>query len=590
MHVFCAIKVSFFTILPILLTGILLRICKGGMVSVKAYYNETVETVRRDLNGEQDFLTNEEVKRRQEKFGFNELAEGKKKSGLQIFLEQYKDFLVLILIVSAVVSLFLGETESAAVILVVITMNAILGTVQTIKAENSLESLKQLAAPEAKVVRNGAVVRIPGREITVGDVVHLESGDYIPADGRGLESASLKVDESALTGESIGVDKISAPLTGELPLGDRRNMVFSGSYVTYGRGVFLVTGIGMNTEVGKIAGLLKNTSEKKTPLQINLDRFGKKLSMIILLLCAVLFALQVLKGGAVADAFLFAVALAVAAIPEALSSIVTIVLAFGTRKMAKEGAIIRKLQSVEGLGSVSVICSDKTGTLTQNRMTIEHYYVDGRDIPADQIDPANPLQEQMLKFSILCNDSTNVEGQEIGDPTETAMVNLGDKKGISAQEVRDACPRSSEVPFDSDRKLMSTFHKMKDGYTMITKGAVDVMLKRVDYIQKGGKIFPVTEVDVENICRVNEQYSESGLRVLGIGYRHFPVEKNISTEDEQGLVFLGLLAMMDPPRTESAAAVSDCKRAGICPVMITGDHKVTAAAIAKRIGILDDIS
>ena len=557
---------------------------------MKAYYNETVETVRRDLNGEQDFLTNEEVKRRQEKFGFNELAEGKKKSGLQIFLEQYKDFLVLILIVSAVVSLFLGETESAAVILVVITMNAILGTVQTIKAENSLESLKQLAAPEAKVVRNGAVVRIPGREITVGDVVHLESGDYIPADGRVLESASLKVDESALTGESIGVDKISAPLTGELPLGDRRNMVFSGSYVTYGRGVFLVTGIGMNTEVGKIAGLLKNTSEKKTPLQINLDRFGKKLSMIILLLCAVLFALQVLKGGAVADAFLFAVALAVAAIPEALSSIVTIVLAFGTRKMAKEGAIIRKLQSVEGLGSVSVICSDKTGTLTQNRMTIEHYYVDGRDIPADQIDPANPLQEQMLKFSILCNDSTNVEGQEIGDPTETAMVNLGDKKGISAQEVRDACPRSSEVPFDSDRKLMSTFHKMKDGYTMITKGAVDVMLKRVDYIQKGGKIFPVTEVDVENICRVNEQYSESGVRVLGIGYRHFPVEKNISTEDEQGLVFLGLLAMMDPPRTESAAAVSDCKRAGICPVMITGDHKVTAAAIAKRIGILDDIS
>ena len=560
------------------------------MVSVKAYYNETVETVRRDLNGEQDFLTNEEVKRRQEKFGFNELAEGKKKSGLQIFLEQYKDFLVLILIVSAVVSLFLGETESAAVILVVITMNAILGTVQTIKAENSLESLKQLAAPEAKVVRNGAVVRIPGREITVGDVVHLEAGDYIPADGRVLESASLKVDESALTGESIGVDKISAPLTGELPLGDRRNMVFSGSYVTYGRGVFLVTGIGMNTEVGKIAGLLKNTSEKKTPLQINLDHFGKKLSMIILLLCAVLFALQVLKGGAVADAFLFAVALAVAAIPEALSSIVTIVLAFGTRKMAKEGAIIRKLQSVEGLGSVSVICSDKTGTLTQNRMTIEHYYVDGRDIPADQIDPANPLQEQMLKFSILCNDSTNVEGQEIGDPTETAMVNLGDKKGISAQEVRDACPRNSEVPFDSDRKLMSTFHKMKDGYTMITKGAVDVMLKRVDYIQKGGKIFPVTEVDVENICRVNEQYSESGLRVLGIGYRHFPVEKNISTEDEQGLVFLGLLAMMDPPRTESAAAVSDCKRAGICPVMITGDHKVTAAAIAKRIGILDDIS
>lgn len=347
------------------------------MVSVKAYYNETVETVRRDLNGEQDFLTNEEVKRRQEKFGFNELAEGKKKSSLQIFLEQYKDFLVLILIVSAVGSLFLGETESAAVILLVITMNAILGTVQTIKAENSLES--------------------------------------------------LKTDESALTGESLGVDKISDPLEGKLALGDQKNMVFSGSYVTYGRGVFLVTDIGMNTEVGKIASLLKNTSEKKTPLQVNLDQFGKKLSMMILLLCGALFVLQVLKGGNVADAFLFAVALAVAAIPEALSSIVTIVLAFGTRKMAKEGAIIRKLQSVEGLGSVSVICSDKTGTLTQNRMTIEHYYVDGRDIPADEIDPEDPLQGQMLRFSILCNDSTNVEGQEIGDPTETAMINLGDR-------------------------------------------------------------------------------------------------------------------------------------------------------------------
>ena len=344
---------------------------------MKTYYNETVETVRRDLNGEQDFLTNEEVKRRQEKFGFNELAEGKKKSGLQIFLEQYKDFLVLILIVSAVVSLFLGETESAAVILLVITMNAILGTVQTIKAENSLES--------------------------------------------------LKTDESALTGESLGVDKISDPLEGKLALGDQKNMVFSGSYVTYGRGVFLVTDIGMNTEVGKIASLLKNTSEKKTPLQVNLDQFGKKLSMMILLLCGALFVLQVLKGGNVADAFLFAVALAVAAIPEALSSIVTIVLAFGTRKMAKEGAIIRKLQSVEGLGSVSVICSDKTGTLTQNRMTIEHYYVDGRDIPADEIDPEDPLQGQMLRFSILCNDSTNVEGQEIGDPTETAMINLGDR-------------------------------------------------------------------------------------------------------------------------------------------------------------------
>ena len=343
---------------------------------MKPYYNQSAEDVRKEINGGTEPLSDSKVKENQEKYGFNELVEGKKKSTLQIFLEQFKDFLVIILICSAVVSLFLGEAESAAVILVVITMNAILGTVQTIKAEHSLDSLKQLSAPNAKVLRGGIVVEVPSREITVGDEVHLEAGDYVPADGRIIESASLKVDESALTGESIAVEKSSETLEGELPLGDRVNMVYSGSFVTYGRAKFIVTDIGMNTEVGKIAGLLKNTSEKKTPLQVNLDQFGQKLSVIILVLCAALFGLQVIKGGEIADAFLFAVALAVAAIPEALSSIVTIVLAFGTQKMAKQGAIIRKLQAVEGLGSVSIICSDKTGTLTQNKMTVEHYYID----------------------------------------------------------------------------------------------------------------------------------------------------------------------------------------------------------------------
>lgn len=557
---------------------------------MKAYYNQSIEEVRQQVNGSQQALTGTQVKANQEKYGMNELSGGRKKSTLQIFLEQFRDFLVIILICSAIISLFLGEAESAAVILVVITMNAILGTVQTVRAEHSMNSLKELSAPNAKVLRNGIVIEIPSREVTVGDEVYLEAGDSVPADGRLLESASLKVDESALTGESLGVEKTVEALNGELPLGDRRNMVYSGSFVTYGRGRCLVTDIGMETEVGKIAGLLKNTSEKKTPLQINLDQFGRKLSVIILVLCALLFGLQILRGGNAADAFLFAVALAVAAIPEALSSIVTIVLAFGTQKMAKEGAIVRKLQAVEGLGSVSIICSDKTGTLTQNKMTVEHYYADGHDIPAGQIDPANPLHKQMMRLSILCNDSTNIDGQEIGDPTETALINLGDQKGVPALRVRNAYPRLSEIPFDSDRKLMSTLHNLKEGCTMITKGAVDVMLDRVKYIQKNGSIQEITAEDIRNIQAANENYSTEGLRVLGIGYRILENEKALILEDEAQLVFLGLIAMMDPPRPESAAAVADCISAGIKPIMITGDHKVTAAAIARRIGILKDMS
>lgn len=557
---------------------------------MKPYYNQSTEEIRTSINGNSEPLTDAQVKEKREKFGYNELVEGKKKSIPMIFLEQFKDFLVVILIISAIVSLFLGEAESAAVILIVITMNAILGTVQTVKAEHSLNSLKQLSAPSAKVLRDGVVVEIPSREIVVGDEVCLEAGDYVPADGRILENASMKIDESALTGESLGVDKTADTLEGELPLGDRTNMVFSGSFVTYGRGKFLVTDIGMNTEVGKIAGLLKTTSEKKTPLQVNLDNFGRKLSVIILVLCAGLFGLQVVKGGDIADAFLFAVALAVAAIPEALSSIVTIVLAFGTQKMAKEGAIMRKLQAVEGLGSVSIICSDKTGTLTQNKMTVEHYYLDGKDVPAEQVDPQNPPHKQMLRLSILCNDSTNIDGQEIGDPTETALINIGDKVGVPAQRVRNTYPRLSEIPFDSDRKLMSTLHNLKDGTTMITKGAVDVMMNRVKYIQKNGECVPMTQKDIDAIAAANEGYSREGLRVLGVGYRKFDQVRDLTTEDENDLVFLGLIAMMDPPRVESAEAVKDCISAGIRPIMITGDHKVTAAAIAKRIGILTDES
>ena len=563
---------------------------RNGGLNVKNYYQFSAEEVKQDINGKQEPLTAAEVKAHQEKFGPNELVEGKKKTTLQIFLEQYKDFLVIILIAAAIVSGFLGDAESAIVILIVITINAILGTVQTVKAEQSLASLKKLSGPEAKVLRDGSVVPIPSSEVTVGDIVMLDAGDYIPADGRLLESASLKVDESALTGESLGVEKMTDAIEGEVPLGDRTNMVYSGSFVTYGRGSFIVTGIGMETEVGKIASLLKTTSEKKTPLQVNLDQFGQKLSIIILIFCGILFGINVFRGGNIGDAFLFAVALAVAAIPEALSSIVTIVLSFGTQKMAKEHAIIRKLQAVEGLGSVSIICSDKTGTLTQNKMTVEQYYVNETVIPADKIDLKDSEQEKLMYFSILCNDSSNVDGVEIGDPTETALINLGSKLGLDIQKIRGEYPRESENPFDSDRKLMSTKHTIDETPIMVVKGAVDVIMGRTASIQFGNEVRVITAEDKEKIEAQNQSFSRQGLRVLGFAYKAVSAEEELCLEDENNLTFLGLIAMMDPPREESMAAVAECKRAGIRPIMITGDHKVTAAAIAKRIGILEDES
>lgn len=557
---------------------------------MKKYYQETAKTVLERVNSRGTGLTGEEVNKTRERCGWNELAEGKKKSIPQIFLEQYKDFLVLILIASAIISGILGDAESAAVIVIVITINAILGTVQTVKAEQSLQSLKNLSGPEAKVLRDGSAVIIPARELVVGDVILLEAGDMVPADGRLIENASLKINESALTGESLAVEKSTAAISEDVPLGDRTNMLFSGSFVTYGRGKAVVTDIGMETEVGRIAGLLKSTSEKQTPLQANLEDFGKKLSVLILVFCGILFAINVFRGENIGSAFMFAVALAVAAIPEALSSIVTIVLSFGTQKMAKEHAIIRKLQAVEGLGSVSVICSDKTGTLTQNKMTVEEYYAEGKRIPADAIDLDDPAQRSLLECSILCNDSTNENGVEIGDPTETALINLGSRYGMEAAAVRAEYPRTDELPFDSDRKMMSTLHTMDGENRMIVKGAVDRLLELSEHIQTAEGIRRITDEDKKIIRQQNRDFSMEGLRVLAFTYRQVPENHVLTLEDENHLVFLGLIAMMDPPREESKDAVAECVKAGIRPVMITGDHKITAAAIAKRIGILQDLS
>ena len=558
---------------------------------MKELYQMTSNEVRQKLNGKTEPLTNEEIAKRQQEYGLNELVEDKKKNVFQVFLKQFADFLVIILIIAAIVSAALGDVESSVVILVVITMNGILGTVQTIKAEHSLQSLKELSMPMAKVIRDGQVMKISSKELTIGDVVCLEAGDYVPADGRIIESAGLKIDESMLTGESLVVDKTDTVIEEEKPLAERTNMVYSGSLVSFGRGSYIVTSIGMNTEIGKIASLLKATSEKRTPLQISLDKFGQKLSIIILIFCAILFTLNIIQGENIENAFMFAVALAVAAIPEALSSIVTIVLSFGTQKMAKENAIIRKLQAVEGLGSISVICSDKTGTLTQNKMTIEDAYC------------LNDDNLKLAKYSILCNDASIREDEQIGDPTEVAFVVWAENLGISVEKFRADNKRISENPFDSDRKLMSTLNVIANDSTinnvndmtgmnnsnliMITKGATDIILSRLANIEDKGEVRQINAEDKREIEKKNIEFSEKGMRVLAVAYKNYN-SYELTIDDEDNLTFLGLVAMVDPPREQSESAVQECKEAGIKPIMITGDYKVTAAAIAKRIGILEN--
>ena len=553
-------------------------------------YQMKKEDVLKMLGTDENGLTQNQAKENQKKYGKNELAEGKKKNPFILFLEQYKDFLVIILIIAAIISGVLGDIESAIVIFVVITINAILGTVQHIKAEQSLDSLKEMSAPTAKVIRDGEIKVVEGKDVTVGDIVVIEAGDYVCSDGRIIENASLKVDESAMTGESEPVEKQETVLDGEKPLGDRVNMLYSGSFATYGRAKMVVTSVGMETEIGKIASLLKSTQEKKTPLQESLDNFGKKLSLIIIGICVIVLGLELFRSDGInltvfTDAFVFAVALAVAAIPEALSSIVTIVLSVGTQKLAKENAIIRKLQAVEGLGSVSIICSDKTGTLTQNKMTVQKIYFDGQIIDKD--DEINARQGQLIIDGALCNDSVQKEGQEIGDPTEIALVNFSEKHDLPVEKMREKYQRLGEIPFDSDRKLMSTVHKIGDNYKMLTKGAVDVLSGRINEVKTMDGKRPFTAEDLAELKKVNTEFSQMGLRVLAVCERDVDTV-DISVEDEKDYILLGLVAMQDPPREESREAVRKCKTAGIRPIMITGDHLVTASAIARKIGILDD--
>lgn len=558
---------------------------------MKNYFNKTSNELFNEFNTSNDGLDSSSLDSLRNKHGFNELIESERKSLIVIFLEQFKDFIVGVLLAASIVSFAVGNKESTIVILIVLIVNALLGTIQHVKAEASLKSLKALSAPNSKVIRNGVKIEIPSREVLPGDIVLLEAGDFIAADGRIIENFSLQVNESSLTGESLNIDKHSEVINDEnIPLADRKNMVFSGSLVTYGRATVLITGTGMDTEIGKIAQLLKNTQEKKTPLQISLDDFGKKLTIGILVICLVIFLVDIYRGLPIIDSLMFSVALAVAAVPEALSSIVTIVLALGTQKMAHEGAIVKKLKSVESLGSVSIICSDKTGTLTQNKMKVKELYIDNSTLKSNELNLSNDLHSFFLNSLTLCNDSSIKSGNEIGDPTEIALVKLASEYSKTEEEIRDSYKRLSEIPFDSDRKLMSTTHKINSSYRLITKGAVDVLLNRINHIETSEGIRDLTPEDRTIIETANENFSKRGLRVLALVYKNLPAETDISLEDEFDYTFVGLVAMIDPPREESAKAVEDCKSAGIKPVMITGDHKITASAIAKEIGILQNDS
>ena len=575
------------------------------------FYKKNSVEVLNDLNSNLTGLSKEEAKSRLEKYGLNQLNEKPKTPTWKLFLESFKDPLVIILLIAALTQIFLGDTVESLIIFAVLAINAVLGVVQTKKAESSLDSLKKLSVPNAKVLRDNEKLTIPSQELVPGDIVILEAGDYVPADGRIIEAQTFKVVEGMLTGESEPVLKSSDTISDDCALGDQKNMVFSGSMVVYGRATYVVTSCGMDTEVGKIANLLDNAENKQTPLQQKLDDFGKKLGVAIVILAGLIFALEVFRGDDIMNSFMFAIAIAVAAIPEALTSIVTIVLASGTNTMAKRQSIIRKLPAVETLGSTSVICTDKTGTLTQNKMTVVETYLYGPDndkfngfeynknystdntsknIETSEIAITGCIaQERFLSLSsILCNDSdVNEAGVEIGDPTEVALINYADKYHIDYKSIREEYTRVSELPFDSDRKLMTTVNSVDGENIMFTKGAPDIIFDRCKYAFKNDEIIEISEDILNEYRKINENFSNRALRVLAFAFKNVSDEFEPTLEDENDLTLIGLMAMIDPPREEVFKAVEDAKASGIKTIMITGDHKTTAAAIAREIGLME---
>ena len=567
----------------------------------KETYQVELDEVMEKVASQSSGLTQQEASKRLETNGFNQLKEAPKKSTWSLFFETFKDAMVIVLLVVAVVQMLMGAYVESLVIFIVLMMNSVVSVIQTKKAEGSLDALKSLSAPDANVIRDGKETVILAKELVVGDVVILEAGDYVPADGRLLEAGSLKIDEGMLTGESVPVEKTLDVINGDVPIGDRTNMVFSGTIVTYGRGLFLVTATANDTEIGQVAGLLESTSEQKTPLQRGLDKFSKKLSVWILILSIIILAVQVVRifvnggsGDMTADllnAFMFAVAVAVAAIPEALQSIVTIVLSIGTKQMATKHAIIRHLPAVETLGSTSVVCTYKTGTLTQNKMTVVDHYLPSSQTETISDNPTewNEAIQRIMDISLLANDAAiTEEGEKIGDPTEVAFLDYTEKLNAPYRNTRDKYPRLQELPFDSDRKLMSTLHSINNEFVLMTKGGPDVLLGRSTKVLVDGEVLPLTSDMLAEIQEKNEGFSKRALRVLAFAYKPIDANRELTLDDENDLIFVGLMAMIDPPREQVKDAVKDAKSAGIKTVMITGDHKTTAVAIAREIGISVD--